>query len=230
MEKWIVVAGLLVVSAVSHGAIIVDDDVESSNWTVLGSSGGFQSTAAGGRPVKAGTELYKGNASNDWTSFGAYRDYDITLAAGIYTFTYQFGDMSFSLLPGNGTADENNDSRIAIGFFVDGTQGSSGSSMRDAIRNNYDVAGVTYAKVKANVPNNAWAEYQYTLTIEEGCSLIGENVSFGAAFNVGDVSSATGAAFDDLTIDYVIPEPATLGMVSAMGIGALFIRRVFQMG
>jgi hypothetical protein len=241
MKKAVVlIAGLALAGVVSADVvttIAIDDDVAGgggAGWTQI--DGGAGNLTKDNLDAEANKLWGVSNKSNvDGMLYNAY-----STLAGSLPSTIQAGTYTLALRIGNGNAfafsglndistGTNTDRGAVAGFF------STLVNDAEATKNNMytefnGVSGVTYtAPTEADPTDLSFTTWTFTWEIAEGSSVVGQDFYFGVYNRTGgdgtNGSTYGSAFFDDSTLSYAIPEPATLGLVVAFGGGILFIRR-----
>ncbi|WP_372808505.1 hypothetical protein, partial [Pontiella sp.] len=157
-----------------------------------------------------------------------------TIQTGTYTLSLRVGNGNVFAFSGlNTPVDGDTSAGVAAGFFetapVASANAATARNNAQTAKNNMylefnGVSGVTYtAPTEAAPADLTWTTWTFTWEVAEGSSVIGKDLYFGVYNKTGGNGSAF---FDDSTLSYAIPEPATLGLLAAFGGGILFIRRL----
>lgn len=190
-------------------ATLITDTVDNTDgWANLG--GGFYTASIGGLAPVSGTQFW--TAANAVNTRGTWKLFSDTFVEESLKVTYSVGDRNDLAWTGDVTA-----------FLFADVNGDGLYAWTERIN-----SAVTTDRTD---PVDGWEEwvdtYNITATTKTANNdlVLGKDIGFFVLSNIG---SGENMAFDSLAIE-TIPEPATLGIIAAGGIGLLWIRRLVML-
>lgn len=186
----------------------------NTDWSMFGTrhwAGTFDPTSthftgAGGTGTPTGADgeniFIVSTATTSEDPTGTYQDVT-TLVAGIYTLTAAVGDM---LDP------------TPVNFLLDISWADEGPG----IVSNW-TPWARYSGLATELTNGEFVEKSVQLVVEPGDPNIGKTIRIAVAAYNTETEKKT-VCFDNVRLDYVVPEPATMGLL-LLGGGLVGIRR-----
>lgn len=164
-----------------------------------------------------------GTANSGINHHQVYGSFDVKMLTGVGDFKFVFGDSNYSGGP-----------EQILQMDLDGLSGVRDSFVTFEVFLNNTSGSMDYLQhgLSGSASANTADIYVNDVLVSDDVALDGDKLnvslkSFGFIVNKG-VASQT-VQFDDVLVETVIPEPATLGLIASFGGGILIIRRWFQM-